>query len=89
MPGGSTFFNIFLRPLIPKKLKMRELLEQTIEERLERGVGDRLDLMQAVLGENEAGKDISRGEIVATFNIFMLAGLDSIATTLFGTVFLL
>ncbi|QDS75182.1 hypothetical protein FKW77_008510 [Venturia effusa] len=88
-PGCSTLFNIFIRPLIVRRIKTGDYAQDKIAERLERGAGNRPDLMSFVLKNNELGKGLSRREIIGTFNIFMIAGSETTATLLSGAIYLL
>lgn len=90
MPGGLFLFDTFLRSLIVKRReKTTDFVQEKIERRMQKGVGDRPDLMAYVLRNNEEGKGISRKEILATFNIFMIGGSETTATLLSGAVYLL
>lgn len=54
---------------------------------MQRSIEDRPSLMAYVLRNNEEGKGISREEILATFDIFMIGGSETTATLLSGAVY--
>jgi cytochrome P450 len=89
MPGGMFLMNTFIRPILKKKVKMADFVQEKIEKRVERGVGDRPDLMSFVLKNNDEGKGMSKREIITTFNVIIIAGSETTATLLSGAVFLL
>ncbi|TID15340.1 putative secreted glycosidase [Venturia nashicola] len=89
MPGLLTLFNLFIRPMIERMMWKGDYVETKIAERLERGVGERPDLMSFVLKNNDAGKGMNKKEIVATFGIFMVAGSETTGTLLSGAIYLL
>lgn len=90
----GTWKDLFLRrvivPLIMKSnATMQDFALEKIEARIERGVGNRPDLMSFVLKNNEEGKGMSKKEIVSTFNIIVVAGSETIGTAVAGALYLL
>jgi cytochrome P450 len=89
MPRGMLIMNAFICPLLQKKMKKADYVQEKIEQRVERGMGDRPDLMSFVLKNNDEGKGVSKREIIATFNVITIAGSETTATLLLGAVWLL
>lgn len=89
MPGVLPIFNLLVRPRIMKHMWQGDHVKHKIAARLEKGVGDRPDLMSFVLKNNAEGKGMSQKEILATFNVFMTAGAETTATLLSGAIYFL
>ncbi|RDI80739.1 hypothetical protein Vi05172_g9168 [Venturia inaequalis] len=89
MPVISPLIHIFVRPQILKKMRNGDFVKDRIAARIERGVGDRPDLMSFVLKNNAAGKGMSERETIATFDVFMAAGSETTGTLLCGAIYLL
>ncbi|QDS74140.1 hypothetical protein FKW77_001144 [Venturia effusa] len=76
-------------PLMVSNATMSDFATHKIEARLERGVGEKPDLMAYLLKHNDEGKGMSKREIVSTFNIIVVAGAETVGTALSGTLWLL
>ena len=79
--------------LIPKqtRLMMDDHWAATVEKvsrRLKLGAR-RPDFMSSIIKYNEEGKGLTQGEIQANASVFIVAGSDSVATVLTGTIFYL
>lgn len=80
---------IIIPGIMQSNAQMADFALEKIDARLERGIGNRPDLMSFVLKNNEEGKGMSKKEIVSTFNILVVAGSETIGTALAGALYLL
>jgi cytochrome P450 len=87
IPILSKLAGTVLLPFMVKRVGAMNYTKTKIENRLQQG-NERPDFMSYVLRHNDE-KGMSREEIQATFNLFMIAGSETTATLLSGCVFLL
>ena len=87
IPVVSKLVNAIFLPIMAKRVGAMNYTKAKIEQRLDQG-NELPDFMSYVLRYNDE-KGMSRAEIQATFNLFMIAGSETTATLLSGCIYLL
>ncbi|KIW25940.1 uncharacterized protein PV07_09074 [Cladophialophora immunda] len=87
IPIISILVGLLVLPILRKRLGIMAYTKDKIEKRIDQGT-ERPDFMSYVLRHNDEN-GMSREEIQATFNVLMIAGSETTATSLAGCIYLL